>query len=643
MRFVEMMAGETGKPVMNTDDLHVVVGCVTEDTPKYLGQTLRLVQSIRWFGGELARARVVVGAVESIDARARRSLEALDAEIRIVRRLDPRNGPANRLQLFAELRNGKEQNFLMLDCDTLVVRDPLPLLRRDVFQAKVAPLPTVTHEVFERLFAHFGLALPARTCTTGYTGTPTIPYFNAGVIFIPADLADRLVPEWRRYNALLAAEPELVAPCEKHLHQAALAIALAVTGIPVAEAGPELNFQLNATHLPAPPGYLDVDPIIIHYHHLVDDGGMLLPTPFPRAQERIDRFHERLREERSRGIALHRHRPAARSSPRQIAVIGMHRSGTSLVARLLHAMGCYAGEEHELPPPDVFNPTGYWEHCDVRALDEEILTALDASWLDPARADLAQLSDESRRAFAERARQIVRAFDEHGSWMMKDPRLAILFPIWREALDRPFCVLVWREPAAVARSLARRDALPLAAGLALWEEYTRAMLSSTAALPRVCVSYHALVADPIGCVAKLHRDLVAVGAADLALPTDRELRAMVDPALDRHGGDDEGLLNRQQSELRDALCSGAALEWERVPPIHPETRNLLAELQRQRREHAALKRDAEEVEMLLEATFASRSWRIGFGLTRLWRRLVPSREETAVERWRRRRPSPHQQ
>src|SRR5258708_29202929 len=40
----------------------IVVGCVTEDTPKYLGQTLRLVQSIRWFGGALARPHLVVGS-----------------------------------------------------------------------------------------------------------------------------------------------------------------------------------------------------------------------------------------------------------------------------------------------------------------------------------------------------------------------------------------------------------------------------------------------------------------------------------------------------------------------------------------------------------------------------------------------------
>src|SRR6202171_3829065 len=195
----------------------IVVGCVTENTPKYLGQTLRLAQSIRWFGGELARAHLVVGAVERIDPGARRALETLDVDIRIVPRFDARNGPANRLQLYNELRGGSEQNILLLDCDTIVVRDPLPLLRRDVFQAKIANLPTVTHEVFERLFAHFGLELPARTYATGYTRTPTIPYFNAGVILISADLAGRLVPVWRRFNALLAAEPSLAAPCEKHL------------------------------------------------------------------------------------------------------------------------------------------------------------------------------------------------------------------------------------------------------------------------------------------------------------------------------------------------------------------------------------------------------------------------------------------
>ncbi|HEX7422078.1 MAG TPA: sulfotransferase, partial [Thermoanaerobaculia bacterium] len=620
-------------PPLRADE--ILVGCVTEDTPKYLGQTLRLVQSIRWFGGELARARVIVGAVERIDPRVRRALEALGAEIRVLPRFEPRNGSANRLQLFAELRDEKEQNYLMLDCDTIVVRDPLPMLRGNVFHAKIAPFPTVTHDVFVRLFAHFGLPLPARSHVTGYTGTPTIPYFNAGVFSISAELAARLVPEWRYYNALLAAEPALVAPCEKNLHQAALAIALAKTGIPVAETGPELNFQLNATHVAAPPGYAEVEPFIIHYHHLVDDAGMLLPTPFPRAQERIERFNERLREERLRATRLPERKAVSRSSPKQIAVVGMHRSGTSLVARLLSAMGCYAGEEHDLPPPDIFNPTGYWEHRDVWALDEAILAALDASWLEPARADLARLDDKTRKEFVERARAIVRRLDENGTWMVKDPRLALVFPIWREAMKAPICVLVWREPAGVAASLAHRDGLSHGLGLALWEEYTRAMLATTTGLTRVCVSYDDLLANPIEGAAKIYRALVAAGAADLRLPSDDELRTVIDPALDHRGDNDEQTLNGAQSALRDALRSGAALQWSNIPPTHPETRNLLMSFMTMQRENATLKERAGQSDSLLSAVFSSRSWRIGFGLTRLWRRFFSSREETAVDRWRR--------
>jgi hypothetical protein len=89
-------------------------------------------------------------------------------------------------------------------------------------------------------------------------------------------------------------------------------------------------------------------------------------------------------------------------------------------------------------------------------------------------------------------------------------------------------------------------------------------------------------------------------------------------------------------ELREALRSGAALEWKAVPPIHPETRSVLSTFLKDRRANAALAKRTEEQKMLLDAVFASRSWRIGFGLTRLWRKLVPSDQETAVDRWKRR-------
>jgi len=605
----------------------VVVGCVTENTPKYLGQALRLLQSIRWFGGELAKSHVVVGVVEQIDPRARLSLETYGADIRIVPRFHG-NGSGNRLQIFAELLERPETHYLVLDCDTLVVRDPLPYLRRNLFQAKIEPFPTVTHDVFKRLFAHFDVPLPARTHTTGYSGTPTIPYFNGGVIAISRALADKLEPEWRRFNTSLAAEPHLAAPYEKHIHQAALSLALATTNVPGEAAGAELNYQVNATEYPTPRGYAEIDPVIIHYHERVDRDGRLLRVPLAKAQERINRFHDRLAEEQSVRLAAPLRKKCATSeASKQIAILGMYRSGISLAAQLLSAMGAYAGETSDLTPPDVFNPRGHWELRDALNLHEEILGAIDATPQEPAEADLSRLGPEARRTFVDRARVIVRRLDEHGTWFIKEPRMTLVFPIWRDAMERPACILVWRDPVAVARSLQHRDGLPSAIGLALWEEYTRAMLAHTTGLPRALLSYEDLMRDPAGCGRELAQ------ATGLGAPHEDQLCELIDPSLDHCDRDDDGFLTHQQGALRNALRDRSALSWSSVPPTHEETRNLLSSFWADVRETAQLRKKTRDLGLLLDAVFSSRSWRVGFAITRLWRKFFPTKEETAIERW----------
>jgi hypothetical protein len=71
----------------------VAVGLLTENTPRMLGQAIRLLRSIRWFGGEMARARVVVCGVGALESGARKALEALGAEVRVVCRFHPANRP----------------------------------------------------------------------------------------------------------------------------------------------------------------------------------------------------------------------------------------------------------------------------------------------------------------------------------------------------------------------------------------------------------------------------------------------------------------------------------------------------------------------------------------------------------------------
>jgi hypothetical protein len=256
---------------------------------------------------------------------------------------------------------------------------------------------------------------------------------------------------------------------------------------------------------------------------------------------------------------------------------------------------------------------------------------MNANWREPAEVDMARLDERERRGFVDRAHAIAQRLDTHGTWIVKEPRMTLVFPIWREALERPLCVLVWREPAAVAKSLMHRDGLPFVIGLALWEEYTRSMLAYTMGLPRVLVSYENLLRDPISCAAEL------ANATGLKVPTEEELRSLIDASLDHNSVDDDGLLNRHQTALRDALRDRSAMSWSRVAPIHPETRNLLSSFWVEARENAPLWKKTRDLGLLLDSVFASKSWRLGFAITRLWRRIRPSNEETAVERWKRMR------
>ncbi len=283
----------------------IVVGCVAENDPRFLAQALLLARSLRWFGGSLAASRllvcVVAGGTDSIDAAARARLASAGAEVRAVAPFDRRNPQANKLQFFAEALDGKDgaaaRGLLLLDCDTAVVRDPLPLLAGGALQAKIADVPSVTHETFERLFGHYGLPLPRRRYRTTLLPEATILYCNSGVVFLTADVARELVPAWRAWNRRLLDARELLGSAGHHANQASLTLALAEHPVPFAEATAALNFPLHMGHLERPAEVLAIDPAILHYHEAIDERGLLRPTGAPRAQARIEALNRRLSEE----------------------------------------------------------------------------------------------------------------------------------------------------------------------------------------------------------------------------------------------------------------------------------------------------------------------------------------------------------
>ncbi len=58
---------------------------------------------------------------------------------------------------------------------------------------------------------------------------------------------------------------------------------------------------------------------------------------------------------------------------RAICILGMHRSGTSTVARTINLLGAYLGEDEKMMPPSPNNPEGYWEHMELFNLHVRLL------------------------------------------------------------------------------------------------------------------------------------------------------------------------------------------------------------------------------------------------------------------------------
>lgn len=215
-------------------------------------------------------------------------------------------------------------------------------------------------------------------------------------------------------------------------------------------------------------------------------------------------------------------------------VLGMHRSGTSALARLLNLAGLAFGPPEAAMPADVDNPRGFWERQDVYELHEWVLAAVGAAWDRPLDFEPDRLPQEIRDTFLARAARIIEAFPEERPWFIKDPRLCLTLPLWRRTLARPVCVHILRHPLEVAASLAARNGLPLDVGLALWELHVVRARRAAWGLPWVGVRHHDLLADPVGTLADVVEALRVHGLAEVKMPLAHDVTRFITTDLHRH-------------------------------------------------------------------------------------------------------------
>ena len=222
--------------------------------------------------------------------------------------------------------------------------------------------------------------------------------------------------------------------------------------------------------------------------------------------------------------------------PTAVLIVGMHRSGTSALAGLVGKLGVPLGERLLAAGSD--NPKGYWEHEDVVALHERLLSRLGSRW-DDVRAlpDGWGESEAAQEASSAIGEVISRDFSGNVLWAIKDPRLCRVLPLWVEVLQqhqiRPVVLFMVRNPREVAASIEARNHWHPLVGKLMWLRYMTEALTASSELPREVVLYDDLLADPIPVVTKAFTRLGVKAGSAISVQQRKVIADFVDVA-DRH-------------------------------------------------------------------------------------------------------------
>ena len=272
-----------------------------------------------------------------------------------------------------------------------------------------------------------------------------------------------------------------------------------------------------------------------------------------------------------------------------IVVLGMHRSGTSAAARALGLMGAGMG------PSDGLDH--HWEQVDLWQLNAELLRMVGSEWDTPAALEPGWT--RKGRSLCAAAEQLVNRLAAEPAWVLKDPRMCLTLPFWREQMGlEPVVVFIYRDPREVAASLHRRNPQKRLDGrraLALWERYNCDALANARDLPTIVVSYDHLLASPVETCQRVRDALVSWGVSGLNPASDAA--AELDAGLRHHVTDDEAsrcddaeqpatTLTDAQSKLMallDSLERGdCSIATAPIPSVSPASKDLL-EIWRQTR------------------------------------------------------------
>jgi glycosyltransferase involved in cell wall biosynthesis len=242
--------------------------------------------------------------------------------------------------------------------------------------------------------------------------------------------------------------------------------------------------------------------------------------------------------------------------PKIVIVLGMHRSGTSLLAQYLYRVGLYAGDD--FVPANEYNTEGYLEYQPLVDFHEKLLSYTGNTWYAPSQSIN---NHDLLVRYADEARLLIARMDASGKdWFWKDPRMPVFLEFWKEILKgrEIHFIITLRHPSAIANSLYVRDNLPVVIGLSLWEYTMMNLFSSLRAVQSyVLVNYEQVLDNP----ALLAEQLLQWTEPQLSVRADparhQRARQVVKAHLNHSGKTKKEILSIEQEKLWAAAGSAA--------------------------------------------------------------------------------------
>lgn len=217
-----------------------------------------------------------------------------------------------------------------------------------------------------------------------------------------------------------------------------------------------------------------------------------------------------------------------------VLILGCHRSGTSVTAKVMEILGCNLGEELLSADPET-NPLGFFENLDALEFNEKLLKELGTDWQNPQPLRVNHYREEIKPKAEILLNELIQELVEKNVTALKKPRSAILLDLWAPVLEKQNLdlkiVAAMRNPSEVAASLLKRDSLETILGLQLWVQASINTLRFARRHTNHFVFYDELLAQP--------KETVVALSNSIQMPINYELlqdflAAVVKPELKHH-------------------------------------------------------------------------------------------------------------